>query len=119
MSALFACGGGGGGSKSAGLPGTNIPTNLAAACRATPAPPAIRKPGNPDPGGPTTPTTTPGALQTSLGNTGKAVDNVLPLNLGTTLGGIGKALDPTVASVTDQVVSLTQKVGATTGLGQP
>ena len=47
------------------------------------------------------------------------MDNVLPLNLGTTLGGIGKALDPTVKPVTDQVVSLTQKVGATTGLGQP
>ena len=60
MSALSACGGGGGGgSKSAGLPGTNIPTNPAAACRATPAPRQSRKPGNPDPGGPTTPTTTP------------------------------------------------------------
>ena len=44
---------------------------------------------------------------------------MLPLNLGTTLGGIGKALDPTVKPVTDTVVSLTQKVGATTGLGQP
>ena len=120
MSALSACGGGGGGgSKSAGLPGTNIPTNPAAACRATPAPPAIPETRQPRSWRPHHADHHAGALQTSLGNTGKAVDNVLPLNLGTTLGGIGKALDPTVKPVTDQVVSLTQKVGATTGLGQP
>ncbi|EGP48406.1 PE-PGRS family protein, partial [Achromobacter insuavis AXX-A] len=58
-------------------------------------------------------------LQTTLGNTGKAVDNTLPLNLGTTLGGVGQALDPTVKPVVDTVVGLTQQVGATTGLGKP
>ena len=108
MSALAACGGGGGGSdkSSASLPGTNVPTN----------PGGPSDPNNPN--NPTDPVTT-GLLQTTLGNTGGAVDNALPLNLDTTLGGVGKALDPTVKPVVDTVVGLTQQVGATTGLGQP
>ena len=119
MSALSACGGGGGGSKSAGLPGTNIPTNPGGGLPGNPGTPAIPETrATPILAAP--PRRPPRRRAANpLGNTGKAVDNVLPLNLGTTLGGIGKALDPTVKPVTDQVVSLTQKVGATTGLGQP
>ena len=86
-----ACGGGGGGSRSASLPGTDIPTNPGLPGNpGNPGNPETR--GNPDPGGPTTPTTTPGALQTTLGNTGKAVDNVLPLNLGTTLASARRSI---------------------------
>ena len=89
MSSLAACGGGGGGHKSgpsAGLPGTDIPTNPT-------GPTGPNNPGNPggpnNPGGPSDPNppvnpVTTGLLQTTLGNTGKAVDNTLPLNLGTT-----------------------------------
>src|SRR5690606_24319857 len=58
-------------------------------------------------------------LETTLGNTGNAVDNVAPLELGDALGGIGKALDPTLAPVADTVTGLTQQVGAATGLGAP
>ncbi|MGE8590886.1 MAG: hypothetical protein ACN6OD_16070, partial [Alcaligenes sp.] len=89
--ALTACGGGGGGSsKSAGLPGTNVPTN--------PGGTNPTNPGGTDPSNPVNPVTA-GLLQTTLGNTGNAVDNTLPLNLGPTLGGVGKALDPTVEPV--------------------
>ena len=116
MSALAACGGGGGsGKKSAGLPGTDIPTNPGGN---NPGGTDPTNPGGTDPNTPVNPVTA-GLLQTTLGNTGKAVDNTLPLNLGTTLGGVGKALDPTLAPVVNTVVGLTQEVGATTGLGQP
>ncbi|MGH8463817.1 MAG: collagen-like triple helix repeat-containing protein, partial [Pseudomonas sp.] len=118
MSALAACGGGGGGSKSAGLPGTDIPTNPGGGNPTNPGGGNPTNPGGTDPNPPTNPVTA-GLLQTTLGNTGSAVDNTLPLNLGTTLGGVGKALDPTLAPVVDTVVGLTQQVGATTGLGQP
>src|SRR3546814_15092204 len=61
---------------------------------------------------------TMGALQTALKNTGTAVDNVAPLQLDTTLGNVGKSLDSTLDPALKTVTGLTQKVGATTGLGQ-
>lgn len=108
MSPLAACGGSGGGLDSAAsLPGTNNPS--------TPG-----DSGNPsEPNNPTTNPVITGLLQTTLGNTGKAVDNTLPLNLDSTLGGVGQALDPTIQPVVDTATGLTQQVGAITGLGQP
>src|SRR5690606_20221832 len=96
--ALAACGGGsGGGKKSAGLPG-----------------------GGGGGGGGNPPAALPaGLLETTLGNTGDAVDNALPLQLGDALGGVGKSPDPTLAPAVATATGLTQPVGAATGLRAP
>src|SRR5690606_38261229 len=107
--ALAACGGGGGGDDAiAGIP------------------PGIGGGGNGGgngggggSGGDTPAALPPGLLETTLGNTGQAVDNVAPLDLGKALAGVGEALDPTLAPVVGTVTGLTQQVGAATGLGAP
>src|SRR5690606_18115253 len=77
-------------------------------------------PGNPGgPGGPDNPGgpgSTPGPLETSLNNTGSAVDNVLPIGLGETLGGAGGELDTVVGPLGDAVTRLTRTVGDQSGL---
>jgi len=94
---LSACGGGGGGhhaSNGGGGPGgddNNPPTS------------EIRA----------------GLLETTLGNTGKAADAVVPVGAQATLAGIGKALDPSLEPVVADLVGLTQMVGSQTGLGAP
>jgi len=80
-------------------------------------------PGNPggpgDPDNPGGSGSTSGPLETSLNNTGEAVDNVLPVGLGETLGGAGAELDTVVGPVGDAVTQLTRTVGEQSGLGDP
>ncbi|WP_415832832.1 collagen-like triple helix repeat-containing protein, partial [Kerstersia similis] len=56
-------------------------------------------------------------LVTALGNTGQALDNVLPLGLSPTLAGVGETLDGVVSPVLGTVTGLTQQLGGATGLG--
>ncbi|HRK84828.1 MAG TPA: collagen-like triple helix repeat-containing protein, partial [Alcaligenes faecalis] len=58
-------------------------------------------------------------LQPALGNTGQAVDNLIPLGLNPVLGDVGAALDNTVAPVAATVTQITQQVGDGLGVGQP
>lgn len=56
-------------------------------------------------------------LVTALGNTGQALDNVLPLGLSPTLASVGETLDGVVSPVLGTVTGLTQQLGGATGLG--
>ena len=57
--------------------------------------------------------------QNALGNLGKAVDNVIPLNLEKTGSQLGETLDSALAPVTGIVTDTTRTVGSVTGLGEP
>src|SRR5690606_806449 len=74
-------------------------------------------PNNPD--DPNNPSGQAGPLETTLGNTGQVVDNVLPVGVSDTLGNLGGQRDKVVEPVLGTVTGLTQQVGATTGLGVP
>ncbi|PWF22245.1 collagen-like triple helix repeat-containing protein [Corticimicrobacter populi] len=58
-------------------------------------------------------------LEPALGNTGAALDNLVPLNLGSVLGNTGAVLDQAAVPAGMAVVGLTQQVGAATGLALP
>ncbi|MEQ4617206.1 MAG: collagen-like triple helix repeat-containing protein [Corticimicrobacter sp.] len=58
-------------------------------------------------------------LEPALGNTGAALDNLVPLNLGSILGNTGAVLDQAAVPAGMAVVGLTQQVGAATGLALP
>src|SRR5690606_14059555 len=73
---------------------------------------------NPNPGNPGD-NASKGPLETTLNNTGAAVDSILPVGLGDTLGGVGTQLDTVVGPVAGTITDLTQTVGAETGLGEP
>ncbi len=60
-----------------------------------------------------------GLLAPSLDNVGSAVDNVLPLGLADTGRQLGETLDTLVVPLSDDVTSLTQGLGDSTGLGEP
>ncbi|HRK84978.1 MAG TPA: collagen-like triple helix repeat-containing protein, partial [Alcaligenes faecalis] len=75
--------------------------------------------GGGDNGGGQPPISTSGPLETTLGNVGNAVDNVLPLDLQETGGKLGQALDTVVEPVVDTATGLTQQLGNATGLGEP
>src|SRR5690606_25550658 len=85
------------------------------------------QPGGPGgPGGGNGPGTNPGDntpnkgnLETTLENTGGAVDNLADLGLSTELGVLGKQLDTTLDPTVSPLIDLTQNVGQSTGLDQP